>query len=285
MSRGRTLLAAAALARRAPAQDATHAGQAVAAGDCIVYYLCMSNNKENTVKKHWMIIMLVAAGLAMPLACSDEKKSSRSDGDEDKSGGGLFGAPIDQDSANTKEQNPFKATGSDSPPVKSPERPTTPSITVNGDPAQRGDLKQFFPKMPGYEAEEIDANSMAGTSGGKKYSYTVLKQSFTDSKTDTTVDVTMMDSPDFVGTQKTVAESYRDNPYIATAMEQQGVKFKMIDRNGWTGWQTVAKDGDAMLVVFSGRVAMTIHAEKGNEALLGSFLSAIDLKGLAEAAK
>jgi hypothetical protein len=148
--------------------------------------------------------------------------------------------------------------------------------------SQSKGLAGYFPKAPeGWEAGQLESNSVSSGSGGEVMTMTTLSQKFTRKSDSLEVKVTLTNSPQMIQPQKTMLDNLK-NPQILAAMNQDpDHKMKLVDREGWAGWQSITKDGQAEMAAFNGANLLNINVDKDDEKVLNQFWSAIDLKGLA----
>jgi translation initiation factor 2 beta subunit (eIF-2beta)/eIF-5 len=151
--------------------------------------------------------------------------------------------------------------------------------------SQSKGMAAFFPKAPdGWEAGKLETNSISSGAGSEAMTMTTLSQTFTRTSDKLDVKVTLTNSPQLIQPQKTMLDNLK-NPQIMAAMNQDpDHKMKLIDRDGWAGWQSLTKNGSAEIAIFNNSNLLNINVDKNDEAVLNQFFSTFDLKGLAATA-
>jgi hypothetical protein len=83
-----------------------------------------------------------------------------------------------------------------------------------------------------------------------------------------------------IDTYKGMMDAFKNPQTLAMMNQNPDTQIALIDREGWNGWSTLNKGGDAQIIALNGAYLLTLKVSKDDKATLDSFWKAIDLKTL-----
>lgn len=155
--------------------------------------------------------------------------------------------------------------------------------------SQKTGLASFLPPVPeGWEANEVDSQSMSFAAGGESGSqFLQITREYwpvaPDGSKGTRVSVSITNAPAMVQAQKAAAAVYK-NPQILESMRSDpNRQVDLIEEGDWFGWKIVEEGQQGTVTAFCNSCLVTVNGNdaKTVEKIWGGF----DLKGLSKSAR
>ena len=146
----------------------------------------------------------------------------------------------------------------------------------------KGWLLQVATAPEGFTATEVKTQSANTGSGVQQTQWTNTRRTY--SRADgLKVDMSITSSPQLIASARQMVTLYKNPQILAMANRNKSMKVSLVNQDGWTGLKQVVFGRNATITAFSGHTAISLKVNRGEEAVLAKFWSAINLAGLARA--
>ena len=153
---------------------------------------------------------------------------------------------------------------------------------------QQAGVEGFLPKaLAGWKAGELEREQFAAGTGETQTSFFKVSRPFTREKDDARLEVSLINSPQYIMPQKEILKVWKGNPMILQALNQdENARTAFVERDGWAGWTRVDKGApESQLILIGEGWLLEVRVGIADAGLLDQALAGVNLKGIAGTAK